>query len=78
MFAERYIAVEFATETSFKTKQRLRSLITDNGGIVSFSITRKVSSYCVTLSPLADIISLALIIIIIKSIYTRRLKAKSH
>jgi len=48
VFAERYIAVEFATQTPFKTKQRIRSLITDNGGIISFSITRKVISGSIT------------------------------
>jgi len=51
VFADRYIALEFATQTSFKTKKQLRNLITDNGGIVSFVITRKVISSSVNVSP---------------------------
>jgi len=42
VFAGHCIAVEFAMQTSFKTKQQLRQLITDHGGTVSFIVTRKV------------------------------------
>jgi len=45
VFSGRYIALEFGTLTPFKTKQQLRKLITDHGGIVSFIVTHKVCSY---------------------------------
>ena len=67
VFLDRYIAVEFGTRTSFKTKQELRKLITDHGGIVSFIITRKVISCCVNYFRIIIIHVLA-VVVILKSV----------
>ena len=65
VFLDRYIAVEFGTRTSFNTKQELRKLITDHGGIVSFIITRKVISCCVNYFRIIIILA---VVVILKSV----------
>jgi len=47
VFADCFIAVEFETQTSFKTKQQLSKLITDHAGVVSYIVTRKVFPRCI-------------------------------
>ena len=42
VFSDCQIAVEFGTNVNFKKKQELRKTITDNGGVVSFIVTKKV------------------------------------
>lgn len=50
IFSGCQIALELGINVPFKKKQQLRKTITDNDGVVSFVLTKKVSIFTYTLS----------------------------
>ena len=42
LFEGVHIAVDLSTSITFKQKVNIRKLITDNGGVVSYMVTKKV------------------------------------
>ena len=51
IFSGCLIALELGSNIPFKKKQQLRKTVTDNGGVVSFIITKKVGVGTLNLLP---------------------------
>ena len=55
VFQNCIVVLEFDTLTSFKEKTEWRRKVTDNGGIVSYVLTKRVNSSCI--APIKELCS---------------------